>query len=55
MVRTRFSNFDLTEVERDVNDTNRAWADVTARLEEQAASLQWTPAEESQKLPAAAV
>lgn len=45
---------DLTEVERDVNDTNRAWADVTARLEEQAASLQWTPAEESQKLPVTA-
>lgn len=41
---------DLTDVERDVNDTNRAWADVTARLEEQAASLQWTPAEEVHQL-----
>ena len=37
-------------MERDVNDTNRAWADVTARLEEQAASLQWTPAEEVHQL-----
>lgn len=35
----------LTHIEKDVNDTNRAWADVTARLEEQTAAQRWTPAE----------
>lgn len=45
---------DLTQVEGDVNDTNRAWADMSARLDEQIASTQWTPAEEAQQLAASA-
>lgn len=41
---------ELTAVERDVNDTNRAWADAVTRLDEQVESLRWVPADEATQL-----
>lgn len=41
---------DLTEVELDVNNTNRAWSGAVARLDEQIESMRWVAADEATQL-----